>query len=119
MPFELGLFLGAKHFGDDGQRRKRALVLDVERYRYQQFISDLAGVDPKAHGGDPDQLLAALRLFLRTGSERQLIGLSELCELYRAWIEDLDSAALNLGYTPDTIPFADLVHNLGYWLLLH
>ena len=28
MPFELGLFLGAKWFGDDSQRRKNTLILD-------------------------------------------------------------------------------------------
>src|SRR5258706_8576463 len=31
MPFELGLYLGAKWFGDDGQRRKNTLILDRER----------------------------------------------------------------------------------------
>jgi hypothetical protein len=50
---ELGLFLGAKRFGDEEQRRKRALVLDVERYRYQRFISDLAGVDVTPHEARP------------------------------------------------------------------
>jgi hypothetical protein len=39
MPLELGLFLGAKHFSQDSkQRGKRCLVLDVEPYRYQQFM---------------------------------------------------------------------------------
>src|SRR2546428_11884421 len=40
MPLELGLFLGAKAFGDATQRRKRCLILDRERYRYQRFCSD-------------------------------------------------------------------------------
>ncbi len=34
MPFELGLFLGAKRFGNAVQRRKTCLVLDREPYRY-------------------------------------------------------------------------------------
>src|SRR5689334_11199778 len=45
MPLELGLFLGAKRYGAPPQNRKRALVLDVEPYRYQRFISDIAGQD--------------------------------------------------------------------------
>lgn len=36
MPLELGLFLGAKRFGDAVQRLKNCLVLDTERYRYQK-----------------------------------------------------------------------------------
>ena len=43
---ELGLFLGAKAFSaEDKQRDKRCLILDVEPYRYQKFISDIAGQD--------------------------------------------------------------------------
>src|SRR5436309_3664590 len=36
MPFELGLFLGAKRFGTGRQKRKSTLILDRERYRFQQ-----------------------------------------------------------------------------------
>jgi len=49
MPFELGLFFGAKEFGNTLHKRKKALVLDRVPYRYQNFLSDLNGVDPKAH----------------------------------------------------------------------
>ena len=45
MPLELGLFLGAAHYGNSTQRRKQTLVLDVERFRYQKFLSDIAGQD--------------------------------------------------------------------------
>jgi hypothetical protein len=40
MPFELGLFIGAKTFGDVRQHRKKFLVLEGERYQYKRFISD-------------------------------------------------------------------------------
>ena len=43
MPLELGVFLGAKKFGIEEQERKKCLILDAEPYRYQQFISDIAG----------------------------------------------------------------------------
>ena len=35
MPFELGLFLAAKDFGSGWQKRKTALVMDTQRYRYR------------------------------------------------------------------------------------
>lgn len=50
MPLELGLFLGAKQYGNEAQQDKRVLILDVEQYRYQRFISDLAGMDIHEHG---------------------------------------------------------------------
>lgn len=65
MPFELGLFLGASWLGDDTQRKKNALILDLEQYRYQKFISDIAGQDIKAHRKDPEVLIKAVRNWLR------------------------------------------------------
>ena len=54
MPLELGLFMGAKCYGSPRQRDKRLLIFDREKYRYQTFISDLAGMDIHAHSGRPD-----------------------------------------------------------------
>lgn len=51
MPFELGIFVGAKAFGNKDQKRKAALILDTEKYRYQRFLSDIAGQDIADHGG--------------------------------------------------------------------
>jgi hypothetical protein len=73
MPLELGVFLGAKRYGDEHQKKKRALILDTEQYRYQRLVSDLAGQDIEAHGGDP---LRAIRLvvgWLRQQSRSKLI----------------------------------------------
>ena len=50
MPLELGLFLGARRFGDGPQRRKSCLILDRDKYRYQEFMSDISGQDIAAHG---------------------------------------------------------------------
>lgn len=66
MPLELGLFLGAKRYGDPAQRRKKCLVLDVERFRYQRFMSDIAGQDIEAHGGDARRLIDRVRAFLNS-----------------------------------------------------
>ena len=65
MPLELGLFLGAKRFGGTDQRSKKALVLDREPYRYQAFISDIAGQDIHAHGGDVAALIGEVATWLR------------------------------------------------------
>jgi hypothetical protein len=66
MPLELGLFLGARRYGDRVQKRKKCLVLDRERFRYQKFISDIAGQDIDSHGGDLVQLVERVRSFLNS-----------------------------------------------------
>jgi predicted nucleotide-binding protein len=57
MPFELGLFLGAKRFGSKLQRSKVLMILDKERHRYHQYISDISGQDVKSHDNDPEKLI--------------------------------------------------------------
>lgn len=73
MPFELGIFLGAKRFGIDTQKRKKCLILDREPYRYQQFISDIAGQDIQAHNNASEQIVKVVRNWLRTTSNRKMI----------------------------------------------
>jgi hypothetical protein len=66
MPLELGLFLGAREFGTGKQKQKRALILDVESYRFQKFCSDISGQDIKAHEGSADKAIRAIRNWLAT-----------------------------------------------------
>src|ERR1700728_859684 len=49
MPFELGLFIGAKHFGNQQHQTKNCLILEKKPYDFQKFISDMASNDIKAH----------------------------------------------------------------------
>jgi len=64
MPLELGLFLGAKEFGDTDQQAKRSLVLDRTPYRYQKFCSDIAGQDIEAHHNRPAKAIELVRNWL-------------------------------------------------------
>ena len=65
MPFELGLFLGARRYGDLGQRQKSCLILDRDRYRFQIFCSDISGQDIRAHGNEVERALTAVRNWLQ------------------------------------------------------
>jgi hypothetical protein len=68
MPLELGLFLGARKYGGRDHRLKSCIIFDRERYRFQRYISDIAGQDIHAHGGDRRTLIAELATWLRTQS---------------------------------------------------
>jgi hypothetical protein len=73
MPFELGIFYGAQRFGNNAQNTKNALVLDSVPYRYQQFISDLNGIDIKIHQNDELLLIQKIRNWLYTASGKTVI----------------------------------------------
>jgi hypothetical protein len=57
MPFELGLAMGAKRFGNRRQSAKTALILIAEPYRLPVYLSDLGGSDPVAHHRDPHRIV--------------------------------------------------------------
>ena len=64
MPLELGVHLGAKLFGDMRQRRKRALILDADKHRYDQILSDISGQDIESHAGNIDDMIGCVRNWL-------------------------------------------------------
>jgi hypothetical protein len=116
MPMELGLFLGAKRFGDETRKTKRCLILDSQPYRYQAAISDIAGQDIKAHRGDPIEAIRCVRAFLRTVSRRKTIpGAAHIAERYRKYEADLPAMCKNLRYDPNDLDFNDLWKTMTAW----
>lgn len=57
MPFELGLMMGARHFGRGRQRSKRACIMVAQDHVLPRYLSDLAGNDPVAHQDDPREIV--------------------------------------------------------------
>lgn len=84
MPFELGVFLGARQYGSAIHRRKSCLILDRDRYRYQIFCSDISGQDIRAHHNEVSQALTAVRNWLQANlpGNRRLPGPTTLIGRY-------------------------------------
>ncbi len=116
MPLELGIFLGARRFGDDDQEKKSVLILDREQYRYRDFISDLAGIDIHSHGGDVLQAVREVREWLVNASRRRLMSSARLVEQYEAFMADLPDMAHAEGFDPDNIPYVDFDYFVALWL---
>ena len=111
MPFELGIFFGARMLGDDAQKRKNALVLERTKYSYQQYISDLNGIDTKAHNNEPAVAMAKVRDWLRTASGRKTIpGYAILSAQYQEFEAHLPALTRKLGFTVNNIPFIDFLN---------
>lgn len=117
MPLELGLFLGAKRYGGKDQSAKRLLILDVEQYRYQKFISDLAGMDIRSHDGDAEKALRQTRDWLANVSRRELPSADRVSGLYHTFMADLPTLAGELKFDPTKIPYVDFERIIVGWLL--
>lgn len=117
MPLELGLFLGCKRFGSPNQSKKRTLVLDSDPYRYRGFISDIAGQDIRAHGGDPERAIREVRDWLRLTSKRTALpGGKEIIDHYHRFQSDLPQICAVLALEPDRLTFLDLSKLITDWL---
>ncbi len=117
MPLELGIFLGAKHFGDELQRKKSCLILDKEPYRYQSFISDIAGQDIQSHNNDASNAVRIVRNWLRSVSGRITIpGGDEITRRYHKFIRELPLICKGLKLTTDEMTFNDFTYIVSEWL---
>lgn len=117
MPLELGIYLGAKRFGDATQQRKSALILERERYRYQKFCSDLAGQDIRAHNNRVEDAIRAVRDWLRSARPHvQVPGPSAIASRYLRFRRDLPRMSQIEGLTPSEMPFLDYRTFVVAWI---
>jgi hypothetical protein len=117
MPLELGIFLGAKRFGTGGQRQKICLILDREPFRYQKFISDIAGQDIHPHGGTVAAAIRCVRDCLRSATPKVSIpGGDTIGERHAAFSRQLPSICASLHLSRDRLTFADLIWTISEWL---
>ena len=117
MPLELGIFPGAKKFGVKEQKRKKCLILDTERYRYQQFISDIAGQDIRAHKDTAKEIVTVVRNWLRNASRRQNIPSGSIIwENYQDFMKNLPQVAQEEQLIAEDLIFNDYAQLLVQWL---
>jgi hypothetical protein len=117
MPLELGIFLGAKRFGDSPQKMKRCLILDTEPYRFQKFISDLAGMDVTPYGGDVRRIVGCTRDWLATVSKRKSIpDRAFVISSFDRFTNGLPAIAEAAGVKTNELIFADLERFILAWV---
>ncbi|MBS1826288.1 MAG: hypothetical protein JST93_13280 [Acidobacteria bacterium] len=116
MPFELGLYLGCKFYGSDEQRAKRTLILDRDRYRYRQFLSDIGGQDPEAHFANIPTAIEVVRNWLQCSTPEPLAGPLHLTLKFQRFCFDLPQLTFELGVNHDQLAFKDLYWTIRRWL---
>jgi hypothetical protein len=117
MPLELGLFIGAKKFGDSRQSGKTYLILDRDRFRYQQFISDLAGNDPKPHNGDYRAVIRQVRNWLNDLADPDIVlyGGEKIVRRYEEFRKKLPLIAGKLNLSPKDLTYKDYCVLVQEW----
>jgi len=120
MPFELGLFLGAKEFGDRSQKNKTCIVLDSHPNRYRKFISDLAGHEVSSHNNRVSDLIDVLRGWLASAPGidgiRILPGGKQIYKLYVEFKKKLPKMCRREKIHRVELTYGDYVHFVKAWL---
>jgi hypothetical protein len=117
MPLELGLFMGAKVFGAARHKRKAAMILDAEKYRFQRFISDIAGQDIRAHQGDAEKVIRHVRNFLLSHSPKSVFlpAPEKVVQRFQQFKAELPGSCAALHIDCSDVNFQDLIRLIaGY-----
>lgn len=73
MPLELGVWLGARRYGNDSQRAKSCLILADEPYLYEAYLSDIAGQDIQAHKNKVVGVIWAVRTWVAQFANQEIL----------------------------------------------
>jgi hypothetical protein len=119
MPLELGIFLGAKSFGSGPQELKRCMILDSDAYRYQRFVSDIAGQDIHFHDDKPLEALKKVRNWLSNHTARGLVrvpGGSVMVKRYTEFQSELPFICNHLDLDRHELQFPEYRDIAASWL---
>lgn len=116
MPFELGILIGAKRFGNKRQQTKQCLILDSQPHRYQKFISDIAGQDLKYHNNDVKKAITCVRnwLALKSGDRRLCSG-SIIYTDYQRFLSELPRLCVESNLDARELEFIDINFLVSEW----
>ena len=117
MPFELGVFYGARRFGRKKQQQKHCVILEKHRFRYQKFISDISGIDVAPHANSQRTLVLAVRKWFVTTSRRKNIPSGEtVYSRFRKFQNGIRKGCRRNSIDYDSMPFVEVVANMTHWL---
>jgi hypothetical protein len=120
LPFELGLDLGCRTYGEDRLETKKCLILDKENYRYMRVISDISGNDIRAHNAKDRDLINEVRNWIRTTTGKPIRGGYETWRNFNVFYNDLITMCEEDGYNKNDIkqmPITEYIYYVKRWLI--
>jgi len=118
MPFEFGIFFGAKIYGGKNQKAKMCLIFDKEKFRFQEFISDISGQDIKAHSNNYKEIITEIRHWINSlGININLPGSVAIISNYESYLKARSQILLGLNRTEeDYSQYADKTQIIEEWI---
>tara|TARA_R110002073_G_scaffold2129_24_gene14842 strand:- start:2137 stop:2754 length:618 start_codon:yes stop_codon:yes gene_type:complete len=117
MPFELGIDYGCKKFKGGKWKSKKILILEKERYRFQQAISDLSGCDIKRHNNEVYMVICSVRDWFITeelgkGDSGNMVW--DRFNDFQAYL--YDEVVEKAGHkSTDDVQVTEIMHHMNEW----
>jgi hypothetical protein len=120
MPFELGIDYGFRNVNHTYLNEKKFLVIASTRFDYAKAISDLAGVDIKAHNNDPRIIIQLVRNWLKQFTQEQISPPEKIWKKFNVFIVNFYDKRVDEGFSDDDIysmPTGEFIGYIREWLM--
>lgn len=118
MPFELGIDYGCQKLKGGLWDKKKILILDSERYRFQKALSDLSGSDIKNHNDEVIKVINVVRDWFVTEELQRGHSGNKIWGAFNEFQAYLyDEMVGNDGHdSTDDVPIPEVIHHMSTWL---
>ena len=122
MAFELGISIGCQTFGEGDQKNKDFLILDINPYRFRDFLSDISGIDPIGHDDKPDLALHYVNEWLgqkrieNSNDPRDYIGSKSIADFYNEFLKDFPALCTQSKADIDNLLHHEYILIASKWL---
>ena len=119
MPFELGIDVGCRLFGNKSQTEKKCLILETEAYRYKAALSDLSGSDIACHGNEPDRVVIEVRNWLKNVCKLKAPGPDRIWGAFTDFMAHNYDDLTAKGFSPrniEALPVSELIEYMETWV---
>ncbi len=120
MPFELGIDYDCKKFKGGKWEKKKILILEKERYRFQKALSDLSGCDIKNHNDEVDKIINSVRDWFITeelgrGDSGNMVW--DRFNDFQAYLYD-EVVEKDGHKSTDDVQVSEVIHHMNAWFAL-
>ena len=118
MPLELGICIGAIEFGTKRQKDNKYLVIESDRFRFKQFISDISGQDIKDHNDNAYNAIKVVRNWLAHKTTERIPSASKIISEFEKFNAELPEFCKENQWTPEELTFREYSTLVTNWLTL-
>ena len=118
MPLELGICIGAIEFGTKKQRENQYLIIESQKFRFKQFISDLSGQDIRDHEDSVEGAIKIIRNWLSGKTPENIPSASIIYNEYIDFLEKLPLLCSFNKWLPTELTFDEYSTLVTNWLTL-